>query len=153
MDTGRLKSFTSLRQANNRLFNHSVHLSRVQDPLSRRGEFQAEPPCGPKQSRAREAPGAPGGVDRGARRDSPPTKGPRPPHAPGSCGVSAGGVCKVHNARAGDPGGRKRQKGEEMTELENMTDYEVMRTYRTGSWHSPGLKARLDQEALGSRIR
>jgi hypothetical protein len=27
MDTGRSKSFTSLRQANNRLFNHSVHLS------------------------------------------------------------------------------------------------------------------------------
>jgi hypothetical protein len=28
METGRLKSFTSLRQANNQLFNHSVHLSR-----------------------------------------------------------------------------------------------------------------------------
>jgi hypothetical protein len=28
MDTGRSKSFSSLRQANNRLFNHCVHLSR-----------------------------------------------------------------------------------------------------------------------------
>jgi hypothetical protein len=28
MDTGRSLSFASMRQANNRLFNHSVHLSR-----------------------------------------------------------------------------------------------------------------------------
>jgi hypothetical protein len=29
MDTGRSISFTSLRQVNDRLFNHSVHLSRI----------------------------------------------------------------------------------------------------------------------------
>jgi hypothetical protein len=36
MDTSRPKSFTSLRQVNDRLFNHSVHLSRPENREQRR---------------------------------------------------------------------------------------------------------------------
>jgi len=37
--------------------------------------------------------------------------------------------------------------------LSGLTDYAFMKLYRSEYWHRPGLKARLDQEALGTGYR